>query len=68
MSHGRTTGRVQKLRAKMAGHHWARPRPKEQNPYGIPAEIMQQLASENLPDRDSYSRRLNELLKEGKNG
>ncbi len=53
----------------MASRHWARSRPKEENPHGIPNEVMKQLASENLPDKETYQRRLNELLnKENSNG
>ena len=69
MGHGRTTGRLPKVRAKMASRHWARSRPKEENAFGIPGEVMRQLASKNLPDKESYSQRLNELLnKENSNG
>jgi hypothetical protein len=64
MRHGRTT--TVKIRAKLG--HWARSRPKEDNPHGVPTEIMRQLASESLPDKESYSRRLNELMKENSNG
>ena len=52
----------------MASRHWARSRPKEENAFGIPGSVMKQLASENLPDKESYSRRLKELLKEISNG
>lgn len=36
--------------------------PPVDNPYGIPSAVLEQLASERLPDKESYSRRLNELL------
>jgi len=36
--------------------------PPVDNPFGIPNAILNQLASERLPDKESYSRRLNELL------
>lgn len=68
MGHGRTTGRLVKIRAKTTAKHWVRPLTLK-NPYAaIPDEVLKQLASENLPDKESYSRRLNELLKENSNG
>ena len=67
MRHGNTTSRFLPIRQKM--RHWARSRPKTDNPYGIPGEVMKRLASENLPDKESYSKRLNELLnRENSNG
>jgi hypothetical protein len=36
--------------------------PPVDNPFGIPRKVLEQLASESLPDKESYSRRLNELL------
>jgi hypothetical protein len=37
--------------------------PALDNPFGIPTRVLNQLASEQLPDKESYSKRLNELLK-----
>jgi hypothetical protein len=42
--------------------HTHRSLPPVDNPYGIPKAVLEQLASEKLPDKESYSRRLNELL------
>ena len=36
--------------------------PPVDNPHGIPSAVLNQLASERLADKESYSRRLNELL------
>jgi len=36
--------------------------PPVDNPFGIPSSVLNQLASEQLPGKESYSRRLNELL------
>jgi hypothetical protein len=36
--------------------------PPRENAHGIPRAVMNQLASESLPDKETYSRRLNELL------
>ena len=49
-----------------ASKRWARPQvPKD---YGaIPREVLKRLASERLPDKESYTRRLNELLLKGEN-
>ena len=40
-----------------------KPEPPVDNPHGIPSAVLNQLANELLPDKESYSRRLNELLK-----
>jgi len=36
--------------------------PAVDNPFGIPSAILNQLASERLPDKESYSLRLQQLL------
>ena len=42
--------------------HTHRSLPPVDNPHGIPKAVLEQLASERLPDKESYTRRLNELL------
>ena len=36
--------------------------PRVDNPFGIPSRVLEQLASERLPDKESYSLRLQQLL------
>ena len=36
--------------------------PPVDNPHGIPSAVLQQLASEQIADKETYSQRLNELL------
>ena len=67
MRHGNTTSRFLSIRAKMASRHWARSRPKDENPYGVPGSVMKQLASESLPDKEAYQARLQELMAEQEN-
>jgi hypothetical protein len=64
MGHGNNTSRLVPIRQKMAARHWVRSRPMTENPHGIPGAVMKQLASENLPDKETYSKRLKELMKE----
>jgi hypothetical protein len=42
--------------------HTHRRLPPVDNPHGIPSAVLEQLATERLPDKETYSRRLNELL------
>jgi len=42
--------------------------PPVDNPHGIPRAVLNQLASENIADKQTYTQRLNELLAERKTG
>jgi hypothetical protein len=42
--------------------------PPKDDPRGIPKEVMRQLQSEGISDKERYNARLNELLRQHKNG
>jgi hypothetical protein len=66
MGHGRTTGRLQKLRTNLIAQNWGRPLTAN-NPHAvIPDGVLRQLASENISTVDEYNLRLAELPEQEK--
>jgi hypothetical protein len=64
VGHGNSDGsRVAKIRARESMRHWARPLTMPNPHAAIPDAVLKQLASERLPDKQTYTARLQELLK-----
>jgi hypothetical protein len=59
---GKTQTRMRPKQRDYFLRHTHRRLPPVDNPHGIPSAVLEQLASERLPDKESYSRRLNELM------
>jgi len=59
---GKTQARMTEKQRKHFLRTSNRSLPRVDNPHGIPSAVLEQLASERLPDKESYSLRLQQLL------